>query len=281
MMKRDLEMSGLKKTTCESYLKNVKIFLRSIKKPIKKITQDDVLEFLRYLRYEKKYCIGTVNHYRSAIKYLYEVTLEKHWSNKKVPHLRGYKPLPAILSKEEVISFIESMQNEMYKIILYTMYSSGLRIGEAVALKVKDIDSKRMQIYVARSKNGFARYAILSQKNLRLLRDYVRIWKKKYRYNFMLEDYLFPSRHLKGQHISAKTIKNRISELAKKNSFNKRITSHSLRHAFGTHLYESGVDIFQIKELMGHNSIRSTNMYVHLASISKMKVKSPFDQEVD
>jgi len=279
-MNRDLQISGLKEETCEGHIRKVKIFLRTIKTPIGEITQNDVLEFLRHLRYEKNYSIGTVNNYRSAIKYLYEVTLGKQWSDKKVPRLRGYKPLPSVLSKSEVIKFIEAMPNKMYRTILYTMYSSGLRVGEAVALKVKDIDSERMQIYVEKSKSGSARYAILSEKNLELLRSYVREWKKKYRYSFTPESFLFPSSHLKGEHISKKTIKNRVSELAQKISFGKKITSHTLRHSFATHLLEAGVDIFHIKELLGHRSIQSTSVYVHTASLSNMNVKSPFDEEV-
>lgn len=280
-VKRDLEMSGLKQETCEGHIGKIKVFLKTKKIPVEYITLDDVREFLRHLRYEKNYSIGTVNNYRSAIKYFYEVTLDKTWSDKKIPRLRGYKPLPSVLSKSEVVKFIEAMPNKMYRIILYTMYSSGLRVGEAVALRVKDLDSQRMQIYVEKSKNGSARYAILSHKNLKLLRDYVREWKKRYRYSFSPENYLFPSPHLKGEHISKKTIKNRVSELTLKINFGKNITSHSLRHAFGSHLFESGVDIFCIKELMGHRSIQSTNVYVHLASLSSMNIKSPFDEGED
>lgn len=279
-MKRDIQMSGFKDITCEGYLRRVNIFLRTLTTPVEEITLDDILEFLRHLRYEKKYCIGTVNSYRSALKYFYEVTLEKPWSDKKVPRLRGYKPLPSILSKSEVFAFIEAMPNKMYKTILYTMYSAGLRVGEAVALKVKDIDSDRMQIYIEKSKSGSARYAILSQNNLNLLRDHVREWKKRYGYKFMSDSYLFPSPHLKGAHISKKTIKNRISELTQRIDFGKKVTSHSLRHAFGSHLYEAGVDIFKIQKLMGHKSLQSTRVYVHLASMSNMGVKSPFDEGV-
>lgn len=96
----------------------------------------------------------------------------KRWVNKKVPRLKGYKPLPSVLSKEEVIEFIELMPKETYKVILYTMYSSGLRVGEVVALRVKNIVSKIMQIYIAEGKNegknGSARYAIMSERSLKI-----------------------------------------------------------------------------------------------------------------
>jgi len=106
-LQKCLEMSGLKDETCQGYTYKINSFLKQVNIDANEITLDDILEFLRDLRYEKKYCIGTVNNYRNAIKYFYEVVLEKPWINKKIPHLRGYKPLPSVLSKEEVIEFIE------------------------------------------------------------------------------------------------------------------------------------------------------------------------------
>jgi len=228
---KNLEMSGLKAQTIEGHIRKIRVFLRNQGEiDPQTITLDIILEFLRSLKKDKKYSIGTINNYRAALKYFYEITLEKQWIDKKVPRLRGYKPKPSVLSKDEIIKFIEATPNKMYQIILYTMYSSGLRVGEVVALKVKDIDSKRMQIYIAEGKNGSARYAILSEKNLKLLREYVLEWRRKYRFRFQLDSYLFPSPHLKNQHISSKTIKNNIIKTAAKINFNKKITAHTFRH---------------------------------------------------
>jgi len=276
---KELKMSGLKERTCESYLAKINLFLTTIDKQIEEITLNDIKEYLYVLRYEKNYCIGTVNYIRSALKYFFEAVLEKQWSDKKIPRLRGYKPLPSILSKDEVFRFIELMPNRMYKTILYTIYSSGLRVGEAVALKIKDIDSERMQIYIAESKSGRARYAILSEKNLLQLREHLLILKKQKNYDLNPENYLFPSSYLKGEHITAKTIKNRIAEIGATSFENKKITAHSLRHGFASHLVEAGVDIYRIKELLGHSSLRSTSVYLHLASLSAMNVRSPLDME--
>jgi len=279
-LQKCLEMSGLKDETCQGYTYKINSFLKQVNIDANEITLDDILEFLRDLRYEKKYCIGTVNNYRNAIKYFYEVVLEKPWINKKIPHLRGYKPLPSVLSKEEVIEFIELMPKEIYKIILYTMYSSGLRVGEVVALRVKDIDSKRMQIYIAQSKNGSARYAIMSKRSLNMLRYNVLEYKKKYGYEFLPDDYLFPSNKNESGHITKKTIKNNITKVVKKYCSLKKITSHTLRHSFATHMLEAGANIYQIKELLGHSSLQSTNVYLHLSSPSLMNIKSPFDGDM-
>ncbi len=279
-LKRCLEMSGLKEETCQGYTYKINSFLRNIDKEVNEITLDDILEYLRKLRYEENYCIGTVNNYRNAIKYFYEVVLEKRWISKKIPRLKGYKPLPSVLSKEEVIEFIELMPKETHKVILYTMYSSGLRVGEVVALRVKDIDSKRMQIYVEKGKNGSARYAIMSERSLKMLRYHVLQYKKKYGYKFLPDDYLFPSNKNESGHITKKTIKNNITKVVKRYCSLKKITSHTLRHSFATHMLEAGADIYQIKELLGHSSLQSTNVYLHLASPSSMNIKSPFDGDM-
>lgn len=276
---KELKMSGLKEQTCDSYLIKIKLFLNTIEKNAEEITLNDIKEYLYVLRYERNYCIGTVNYVRSALKYFFEAVLEKQWLDKKIPRLHGYKPLPSILSKDEVFRFIELMPNKMHQTILYTIYSSGLRVGEAVALKIKDIDSERMQIYIAESKSGRARYAILSRKNLIQLREHVKRLKKEKRYSLNPENYLFPSPHLKGEHIKSKTIKNRIAEIGATSFENKKISAHSLRHGFAAHLVEAGVDIYRIKELLGHSSIRSTSVYLHLASLSAMNVRSPLDME--
>ncbi len=279
-LQKCLEMSGLKAETCESYTYKIKAFLKSINKDAEEITLDDIQEFLRELRYKREYCIGTVNGYRNALKYFYEVVLEKQWSDKKIPRLRGYAPLPSVLSKEEVVEFIELMPNDLYKVILYTMYSSGLRVGEVVEIKVKDIDSKRMQIYIPKSKNGSARYAILSRRCLNMLRHHVLQYKKKYGYKFLPDDYLFPSNRNESGHITKKTIKNNITKVADKYCTNKKITSHTLRHSFATHMLEAGASIFEIKELLGHRAIQSTNVYLHIASPGLMNIKSPFDGDM-
>lgn len=276
-VKSSLEMSGLKEETRKSHTLRIQVFLRWLIGDANETTLEDIREFLRHIRYDRNYSIGTVNCYRSSLKYFYEMVLDKQFLDKKVPRLRGYKPVPSVLSKEEVLEFISKVNNDMYRVILNTMYSSGLRVGEVVSIRVKDIDSKRMQIYIAEGKNGHARYAILSEKNLYELRSYVKKYKKRYGYKFNMDDFLFPSPYFKGNHISKKTIKNNIIKTAKNINLGKKITSHTLRHSFATHLLESGVELFHIKELLGHRSIQSTSIYLHLSSLSNLGVKSPLD----
>jgi len=276
-MAYDLKMSGLKPQTQESYVFKITVFLREVSILPPQLTLDDALRFLRTLYVERQYCVGTVNNYRSALKYFYEVTLEKRWSDKKIPRLRGYAPLPSVLSQNEVLSFIDSMQHRMYRAILYTLYGSGIRVGEVVELKVKHVDSKRMQLYIANGKNGHARYALLSERALTELRHYVRVWRKRYGVAFAPDDWLFPSERGMGAHVSKKTIKNNLIKQANHLGMTKRVTAHTLRHCFATHLLESGVDLIYIKELLGHRCLASTSVYVHLASMAELHIQSPLD----
>lgn len=113
-----------------------------------------------------------------------------------------------------------------------------------------------------------------------MLRHHVLQYKKKYGFKFLLDDYLFPSNKNESGHITKKTIKNNITKVVNKYCSEKKITSHTLRHSFATHMLEAGADIFQIKELLGHRAIQSTNVYLHIASPALMNIKSPFDGDM-
>ena len=273
----DLQMSGLKPETQQSYILKVIVFLRETQGVDNQLTLDNVQAFLRTLYLERHYCVGTVNYYRSALKYFFEVTLEQPWSDKKIPRLHGYNPLPHVFSKSDVLSFIEATPNPMYRAIFYTLYGSGLRVGEVATLRVKDVDSKRMQLYIPEGKNGHARFAILSKTTLCELRNYVRLWRKQYGYVFAPDDWLFPSSRTTNNPISKKTIKNNLLKQSNRLGLKKHVTAHTLRHCFATHLLESGVDLLYIKELLGHRCLHSTSIYLHLAALSELGVQSPLD----
>jgi site-specific recombinase XerD len=150
-----------------------------------------------------------------------------------------------------------------------TIYGSGLRVSEVAKLKVSDIDSRNMQIHIHKSKNKSDRYAILSKKNLDILRKYwLECGKPK--------DWMFPGIN-EGEHISVKTIKNLVIRLKNKLNITKNISAHTFRHCFATHLLEADVQLTHIQHLMGHRSIKSTIRYLHMTSKAMMNIKSPLD----
>jgi len=276
MLKTNLDFNDLRKTTYRRYMYCIIKFLEYVNSLSSEINLEKAREFLNYLRKDKKLSIGTVNDYRSSIKYLFEVVLDKGWNDRKVPRLKGYNPLPTILSKTEVKNILNSVDNIVYRTLLTTVYSSGLRIQEAINLKVSDIDSKRMQLYIRESKNGSARYAILSEKNLETLRSYFKTyWLKKFG-KYHGEDYIFCV-NKKCSPVTARTIRTALVNAAIKAGIHKKVTIHTLRHSFATHLLESDTNLFTIKQLLGHKSIRSTCIYLHVVDMQSLGAISPFD----
>lgn len=271
-----LKISNLKYETVRRYTYLIKTFLNFAGTDCDKINLDVVREFLNYLKDTKYLSIGTVNDYRSAIKYLFEVVLDKGWNDRKIPYVRGYKSLPSVLEKTETIDLIESITNTLYRTMLMTIYSSGLRIQEAINLRISDIDPKRMQIYIRQCKSGIARYAILSEKNLQYLREYLRNHPLRKNGKWQSEQYLFCTSS-REKPVSMKSVRGALKKALEMRIIAKRITVHSLRHGFAVHSLEDGLDIFRIKELLGHSSIISTCLYLRLVDSRKFGGKSPLD----
>ncbi len=271
-----LNISNLKEVTIKRYKYLIKTFLSFSGTDKDKIDLDTVREFLNHLKGSKYLSIGTINDYRSAIKYLFEVVLDKDWNDRKIPYIKGYKTLPAILEKTETIELIGCLGNTVYRAILMTIYSSGLRIQEAVNIRISDIDPQRMQIYIRQSKNGSGRYAILSEKNLEYLREYLRTHPLRKEGRWQSEDYLFCT-SARTRPVSKKSVREAFKDILEKRIIEKRITVHSLRHGFAVHSLEEGMDIFRIKELLGHSSIVSTCQYLKLVDARRFGGKSPLD----
>lgn len=188
---------------------------------------------------------------------------------RELPATKVVYQLPDILSLEEVQAVIKNTINIKHKALLMVVYGSGLRISEALNLRVKDIDSDRMSIHIRCSKNRKDRFVILSPVVYEFLKTY---WK-----HCRFTDYIFPGKN-KNTPMSIGTA-SKIYQLAKEKSDIKKSGGlHALRHAFATHMLESGVDLFIIKELLGHSSIHSTVRYLRFAPCRDTNVKSPIDK---
>lgn len=196
-----------------------------------------------------------------------ELVLGIKLKNDYLRKIKRSSKLPDVLSIEEVKKVIDAVENIKHKAILSLIYSCGLRLSECISLKITDIDSSRMLIKIAQSKGKKERYVQLSPKLLDLLREYY----KKYK----------PINHLfQGQfkdEYSARSIQNILKRALQKCNIKKRITVHSLRHSFATHLIEQGTDIRIVQEILGHKDIRTTQIYTHISSANISKVKNPFD----
>ena len=183
--------------------------------------------------------------------------------------MRGYKPLPVVMSKEEIFCILDSITNLKHRTIITLMYGSGLRVSEVVRLRICDIDNKNHQIRIEKSKNKWDRYAILPDYTLHLLREY---WMKcgKPRY------WLFPGASV-DEHYHVKSVKNLVIKLRDKLKIQKKISAHTFRHCFATHLLEDNVQLPNIQHLMGHRRIQTTTRYLHMTSKTMMNIKSPVE----
>lgn len=175
--------------------------------------------------------------------------------------------IPVVLSVQEVERLLNSFTNLKHKAIFTLIYSAGLRIGELLNLKIRDIDSDRMQIRIHQGKGQKDRYSLLSPKVLLLLREYVSEYKPK--------EYLFEGQH--GGKYSASSIQTLMRKHKKICGIKKKATPHTLRHSFATHLLDNGTDTRFIQELLGHKHISTTQIYTHVSSRTLKDVKSPIE----
>jgi len=269
-MKEDILFRGLSKNTLESYTLNARIFLEYCNRPVEELNEYDIRNFLWYLINEKKASPGTVNTYSTAIRFLFAVTFNRTLNYLQIPRQKRRKTLPEILTREEVFSIIESCKNIKHKAMLMVVYSSGLRVSEAAALKMQHIDSKNMRVFVEDGKGGKDRYTLLSATCLSVLREYWKRYRPKHP-----EGWLFLGTY-NVSHITSRDISFAFNKAVKRANITKNVSIHSLRHAFATHLLEDGATLLQIKELLGHTSIKSTTIYLHLANVTS-DIKSPLD----
>ena len=269
-LKEDILLRGLSKNTLESYTTNARIFLEYCNRPTEQLNEHDIRNFLWYLINEKKSSPGTVNSYSAAIRFLFAVTFNRTLNYLQIPRQKKRKTFPEILTREEVFAIIESCKNIKHKAMLTVVYSSGLRVSEAAALKIQHIDSKNMRLFVDYGKGGKDRYTLLSEACLSVLRKYWKIYLPKHS-----EGWLFLGTY-NVSHITSDGIESAFNKAVKRTNITKNVSIHTLRHAFATHLLEDGATLLQIKELLGHSSIQSTTIYLHLANITS-NVKSPLD----
>ena len=240
------------------------------KKP-EEIESDDITRFLAEVEKNKEYSSSTMNLAISAVKFFYKYVLRLDvFKEQRRP--RYDKNLPMILSKSEINKMLDMEKNPKHRLILMLAYSSGLRVSEVVALKLTDIDLDRKLIFVRLGKGRKDRCTLLSEKAARFLCDYC--------VTFDVKTWLFPGQPIT-QHLTIRSAQHIFEKAVTNAQIRKKVSIHSLRHTFATHLLESGIDIRYIQNLLGHSSIRTTERYTHVARKNILSIKSPFDSFVE
>jgi site-specific recombinase XerD len=269
-MIEELVLRGMAATTMKSYLTCCRVFVAHFMKSPEQLGTKEIKEFLLHLVRDRKLGPSSIGVYVGAIRFLYRVVLRNPDVVEDLPRQRVPKKLPTILSREEVAQMLGAVQSLKYRTILLAAYGAGLRISEACRLRAEDIDSKRMVVHIRSGKRAKDRIVMLSPRLLQALRLY---WATERPPGPLL----FPNDRT-GSPISTDAVRKVLKAALDDVGFKKRVTLHSLRHGFATHLLEDGTDIRVIQALLGHTAIQTTAHYAHVSNRLLQKVMSPLDQ---
>lgn len=225
--------------------------------------KDYFLYCVKSLHMSERKMNGKIN----AIKFYFEKVMHKPQMFFDIPRPKKPSTLPKMLSKIEVRKLFKQVENQKHLLILKLCYGMGLRVSEIVNIKVFNIDSGRMQVLIEGAKGKKDRYVNLPESVLELLRLYYKTYKPK--------EWLFEGQY--GGAYSVRSVQAVFKRAMKKAGINKQIGIHGLRHSYATHLLESGADLRFIQELLGHHSIKTTQIYTHVSNSATAKLKSPLD----
>ena len=268
-MIEDMQLRNLAPATQRNYIHYAVDFAQYFNRSPELLDAEAIHQYLLYLIQERKVSPESANQCVSALKFLYLTTLEMPWTDEYFPRVKRPSKLPVVLSQEELLLFFDHIPGLKNRAALMTCYGAGLRISEAVALKVADIDSQRMLIRVEQGKGGKDRYAMLSPRLLDVLRRYWRAVRPPH--------YLFPS-WKQDRHMSTTALQLACREAAARSGLRKKVTVHTLRHSFATHLLENGTDVRVIQVLLGHSRIDTTARYTQVSPQLVAATVSPLDQ---
>ena len=273
-MQHDMMMRGLGPHTQKDYVRHVKRLAAFLGRPPDTATEEDLRRF-QLMQHESGVRPTTINSTVSALRFLYTVTLKRRDLSRSLVVTRIVPRLPEVLSVEEAARLLQAAPGIKYKAALGVAYGAGLRVSEVAHLKVDDIDSKRMLIRVEQGKGGKDRNAMLSPQLLELLRMWWREGRK--RGVLIPHGWLFPGQNITDP-ISTRQLHRAVQEAAEIAGIRKRVSPHTLRHSFATHLLEQDVDIRVIQVLLGHSKLETTALYTKVSTRTIHAVSGPLDQ---
>ena len=267
-MLEDMQIRNYSPHTVDAYLRSVAQFAKHFHTSPERLGPDHIRIYQQFLIAEQKASWGTFIQAVCALRFFYETTLHRPWMVDHIPYPKKPKTLPVILSRDEVKALLLAPRHLKHRVILATLYATGVRVSELCQLQGTDIDSKRMVIQVRQGKGQRDRVVMLSPDLLPLLRRY---WKL-----YQLQSWLFPG-HRVTEPITRDGVAHICTQAGQAAKIKKAVYPHLLRHTFATHLLEAGVDLRRIQLLLGHASLRSTSLYLHVAHPALQATESPLD----
>jgi integrase/recombinase XerD len=271
IMLEELQLRNYAQNTIRHYLRAVEDFARHFNCSPDRLGPRHIREYQAELFEKRKLSANSVGQHLAALRFFYIKTLRKAWSLAETPYPKKTRRLPTILSREEVAQLLHAARTPGERILLMTLYATGARRSELTHLKVSDIDSQRMVVHIRGGKGRKDRDVMLSAKLLTALRAQWRYYHRK------SSTWLFPSNYRQDRPIDTKTVWYACQKAAKGAGIQKGVHPHTLRHCFATHLYEAGTDLRTIQVLLGHEHLKDTLLYVHLAIQRLNATASPLD----
>ncbi len=265
----EMQYRNYSNRTVNTYSELLRQLEKSFRIPIDEITGEHLKQYLHRRITQEAISVSTINQCISAYKILQTDVLKRDWESIRIKRPRRTMKLPVIMSQSEIESLINATKNVKHKAILMLAYSSGLRLQEVQTIKPSAIDSQRMTVHVVQGKGKKDRYTLLSVKTLEILRIYYKMYRPK--------SYLFESQGKRGCFLADSTLGAIVKKNAVKAGIKKNISFHTLRHCFATHLMEKGVNLKLVQQFLGHTSLKTTSIYLHLADINPGNVVSPLD----
>ena len=272
MMLDELQRRNYAQNTARSYISAVEEFAEYFNKRPDQLGPEHIRAYQVHLFRERKLAAGTVEQRGAALRFFFVKTLRRSYLPDDIPFPKRQRRLPTVLSQDEAAVLIDSASNLMHRAMLMTLYGTGVRRAELCGLKVLDIDSERMVIHVRHGKGDRDRDVLLSPKLLETLREYWRWMKPK--------TYLFPgmvNNWRADVPINHKVVWVAVKEAAERAGINKRVSPHTLRHSFATHMLEAGADLRTIQMLLGHAKLADTTVYLHLSRRHLQSISSPIE----
>lgn len=267
-MIEDLRLRNVAESTIVCYVRAVKQYAEYFGKSPDQLDSKHLRQYLLYLIEEKQVPLETYNQKVAALQFFYRETIKQPAYVEGVCFTRKKRKLPVVLSHDEVRRFLTALDTLKHRAILMICYGAGLRISEALSLRVTDIDSERMLIRVRQGKGRKDRYVALPEVLLQILREYWKAARPK--------DFLFPGRD-GVKPLTRQSVVYACHWALKTAGISKKVSPHTMRHSFATHLLEGGADVRTIQVLLGHRNVTTTALYTHVSQATIRKTKSPLD----
>ena len=276
-MEDDLHLAGMSQRTIHGYLRSVRQLADYCKKSPDKISEDQLRQFFLHLKNERCFAYGSMRVAYSGIKFFYTRTCKRSWQTLATMKLQGGKTLPEVLTIKQVHRIIDACRTGRMAVYFWTVYSMGLRLEEGLNLQVGDVDAGRGLVHIHRGKGAKDRYVPLPTSTLQQLRGYWATHRHK--------RLLFPAEgrnHRETSHaktsMSPTAVQGAMKLITRKIDFGKKVSIHTLRHSYATHLLEAGVSLRVIQQYLGHSSLQTTLVYLHLTETAQVDSRKAIER---